>query len=61
MAVVIGAATAASAVGSEVLASSTVKDLTAGSGLEVPGHGHARPERCAWIRWRIFRVVGEHP
>ena len=60
MAVVIGARIAASAVGSEVLASSTVKDLTAGSGLEFEDTG-THDLKGVPDRWRIFRVVGEHP
>jgi class 3 adenylate cyclase len=55
--VAIGARIGASAGASEVLASSTVKDLTAGSGLMFTDAGEHElkgvPER-----WHLYRVVG---
>jgi class 3 adenylate cyclase len=58
MAVVIGARIGAMADASEVLTSSTVKDLAAGSGLTFEDRGEHElkgvPER-----WRLYRVVSE--
>jgi class 3 adenylate cyclase len=57
MAVVIGSRVGAAAGPSEVLASQTVKDLTAGSGLTFEDTGEHElkgvPER-----WHLYRVVG---
>ena len=57
VAVHLGARIAAAAGPSEVLVSSTVKDLTAGSGLifEDAGEHHLKGVRD---RWRLYRVVG---
>jgi class 3 adenylate cyclase len=57
MAVVIGSRVGAAAGRSEVLASRTVRDLTAGSGLLFEDAGEHElkgvPER-----WRLYRVLG---
>jgi class 3 adenylate cyclase len=55
-AVHIGARIAASAGGSEVLVSSTVKDLTAGSGLIFEDAGEHELKGVP-DRWRLFRVT----
>jgi class 3 adenylate cyclase len=56
MAVVLGARIGAMADASEVLASSTVKDLTAGSGLVFEDRGeHAL--KGVPDRWRLYRVL----
>jgi class 3 adenylate cyclase len=59
IAVVIGARIAASAGASEVLVSSTVKDLTAGSGLAFDDAGE-RELKGVSDRWRLYRVVDGH-
>jgi pimeloyl-ACP methyl ester carboxylesterase len=56
IAVVIGARIAGSADASEVLASSTVKDLTAGSGLTFTDAGE-RGLKGVPDRWRVFRAT----
>jgi class 3 adenylate cyclase len=56
MAVVIGARIAASAEASEVLVSSTVKDLTAGSGLVFAGAGE-HDLKGVPDRWRVYRAT----
>jgi class 3 adenylate cyclase len=56
LAVNIGARVAASAAPREVLVSSTVKDLTAGSGLEFEDAG-LRELKGIPEPWRLFRVV----
>jgi class 3 adenylate cyclase len=58
LAVHIGARVAALAGPSEVLASSTVKDLVAGSGLEFEDRG-ARELKGVPGEWRIFAVAPE--
>jgi class 3 adenylate cyclase len=56
MAVVLGARIGAMADASEVLASSTVKDLTAGSGLVFEDRGeHAL--KGVLDRWHLYRVL----
>lgn len=56
MAVVLGARIGAMADASEVLASSTVKDLTAGSGLVFEDRGeHAL--KGVPDRWHLYRVL----
>jgi class 3 adenylate cyclase len=57
IAVHIGARVAAEATGGEVLVSSTVKDLVAGSGLEFEDRG---PHRLKGVpdEWRLFAVRG---
>jgi class 3 adenylate cyclase len=55
MAVHIGARTAALAGPGEVLVTSTVKDLVAGSGIEFEDRG-ARALKGVPGKWRIFRV-----
>lgn len=57
MAVVIGSRVAAKAKGSEVLASQTVKDLTAGSGIVFEDAGEHELKGVP-DRWRLYRVVG---
>jgi len=57
LAVVIGARVGASAQASEVLASQTVKDLTAGSGLTFEDAGEHELKGVP-DRWRLYRVVG---
>jgi pimeloyl-ACP methyl ester carboxylesterase len=57
IAVNIGARVAAVAAASEVLASQTVKDLTAGSGLEFEYAGEHELKGVP-DRWRLYRVVG---
>jgi class 3 adenylate cyclase len=58
MAVVVGARIGAMADASEVLASSTVKDLTAGSGLVFEDRGeHAL--KGVPDRWRLYRVLAQ--
>jgi class 3 adenylate cyclase/pimeloyl-ACP methyl ester carboxylesterase len=56
LAVVIGARIAAAAGPSEVLASQTVKDLTAGSGLRFDGVGEHMLKGVP-DRWHLYRVV----
>ena len=56
VAVNIGARVAAQAAPSEVLASSTVRDLTAGSGLTFEDAGE-RELKGVPDRWRLYRVV----
>jgi class 3 adenylate cyclase len=56
-AVVIGARIAAAAGPSEVMASQTVKDLTAGSGLVFEDAGEHELKGVP-DRWRLYRVVG---
>ena len=56
VAVHIGARVAALAGPSEVLVSSTVKDLTAGSGLEFEDTGEHDLKGIP-DRWRLFRVL----
>ncbi len=57
IAVDIGARVAAEAADGEVLVSSTVKDLVAGSGLEFEDRG---PHRLKGVpdEWRLFAVKG---
>ena len=57
IAVVIGARVGARASASEVLVSSTVKDLTAGSGLTFEEAGEYQPKGVP-DRWHLYRVVG---
>src|SRR2546426_825221 len=57
IAVHIGARVAASAVPSEVLVSSTVKDLVAGSGLRFADRGTHDLRGVPW-EWRLFAVEG---
>jgi len=57
LAVVIGARIGALAAASEVLASSTVKDLTAGSGLVFEDAGE-HDLKGVPDRWHLYRVVG---
>jgi class 3 adenylate cyclase len=57
MAVVIGARTGAIASASEVLTTSTVRDLTAGSGLTFEDAGEHELKGVP-DRWRLFRVTG---
>jgi class 3 adenylate cyclase len=57
MAVVIGARVGAIAQPSEVLASQTVRDLTAGSGLEFEFVGEHTLKGVP-DQWRLYRVVG---
>jgi class 3 adenylate cyclase len=58
MAVVLGARIGALADASEVLASSTVKDLVAGSGLVFEDRGeHAL--KGVPDRWRLYRVLAQ--
>ena len=57
VAVHIGARIAALAGPSEVLASSTVRDLTAGCGLMFEDAGEHELKGVP-DRWRLFRVVG---
>jgi class 3 adenylate cyclase len=54
--VTIGARVAAQAVASEVLVTSTVKDLTAGSGLSFEDTGEHELKGVP-DRWRLYRVV----
>jgi class 3 adenylate cyclase len=56
MAVVIGSRVGAEAQGSEVLASQTVKDLTAGSGLFFEEAGEHKLKGVP-DRWRLYRVL----
>jgi class 3 adenylate cyclase len=56
MAVVIGARIAASAEASEVLVSSTVKDLTPGSGLAFSEAGE-RELKGVPDRWRVYQAT----
>ncbi len=56
VAVVIGARVGASAVASEVLASSTVKDLTAGSGLTFEDAGEHELKGVP-DRWHLYRAI----
>ncbi len=56
MAVVIGARIAALAGPSEVLVSSTVKDLVVGSGLEFEDAGEHELKNVP-DRWHLYRVV----
>ena len=58
IAVIIGARISASAQASEVLASSTVKDLVAGSGLAFEDAGEHELKGVPGI-WHVYRVVGE--
>ena len=58
LAVNIGARVAASAAPRELLVSSTVKDLTAGSGLEFEDAGHHELKGIPET-WHLFRVVDE--
>lgn len=58
LAVSIGARVAAAAGPSEVLVSSTVKDLVAGSGLSFEDTGEHELKGVP-DRWRLYRVVGE--
>jgi len=57
LAVTIGARVMAHAGPSEVLASQTVKDLTAGSGLSYEDAGEHELKGVP-DRWRLYRVVG---
>jgi class 3 adenylate cyclase len=57
IAVVIGARIASSAEASEVLVSSTVKDLTVGSGLGFADAGE-RDLKGVPDRWRLYRATG---
>ena len=57
IAVITGARISASAGASEVLVSSTVKELVAGFELDLRGRGRARAEGPP-DRWRLYRVVG---
>jgi len=57
MAVVIGSRVGSAAQASEVLASQTVKDLTAGSGLVFEDAGEHELKGVP-DRWRLYRVVG---
>jgi class 3 adenylate cyclase len=57
IAVHIGARVAAEAAAGEVLVSSTVKDLVAGSGLEFTGRGRHRLKGVP-DKWRLFAVTG---
>ena len=57
IAVHIGARVAAEAAGGEVLVSSTVKDLVAGSGLEFEERGSHRLKGVP-DEWRLFAVTG---
>jgi class 3 adenylate cyclase len=57
IAVMIGARAAALAAASEVIASSTVKDLTAGSGLVFEDAGEHELKGVP-DRWHLYRVVG---
>jgi class 3 adenylate cyclase len=56
MAVVIGSRVGAEAQGSEVLASQTVNDLTAGSGLVFEEAGEHKLKGVP-DRWRLYRVL----
>lgn len=56
IAVHIGARTAALAGPGEVLVTSTVKDLVAGSGIEFEDRGERALKGVPW-KWRIFRVT----
>ena len=56
MAVVIGSRVGSAAQASEVLASQTVKDLTAGSGLVFEDAGEHELKGIP-DRWRLYRVV----
>ena len=56
MAVIIGARVGSAATGGEVLASSTVKDLVAGSGLTFEDRGEHELKGVP-DRWRLFRVA----
>lgn len=58
LAVMIGARIGARADPSEVLVSSTVKDLVAGSGLEFEDAGEHELKGIP-DRWHLYRVVGE--
>ena len=60
MAVVIGARVGALAGASEVLASATVKDLAAGSGLTFEDAGE-RDLKGVPDRWRLYRVISPAP
>ena len=60
LAVVIGARIGALAGASEILSSSTVKDLTAGSGLTFEDAGEHELKGVP-DRWRLYRVVTESP
>ena len=60
VAVSIGARVAALAAPSEILASSTVKDLTAGSGLVFEDAGE-RELKGVPDRWHLFRVMSGEP
>lgn len=53
----IGARVSAAAKPSEVLVSSTVKDLVAGSGLVLEDAGEHQLKGVS-ERWRLYRVVG---
>jgi len=57
IAVHIGARVAATAAPGEVLVSSTVKDLVAGSGLRFADRG-TQPLRGVPGEWRLFAVEG---
>ena len=57
IAVIIGARISASAKASEVLVSSTVKDLVAGSGLAFEDAGEHELKGVP-DRWRLYRVEG---
>jgi class 3 adenylate cyclase len=60
IAVVIGARIAGLANPSEVLASQTVKDLVAGSGLSFEPRGEHELKGVP-DRWRIYRAIDAHP
>jgi class 3 adenylate cyclase len=60
MAVVIGARVGALAGPSQVLASGTVKDLTAGSGITFEDVGE-RELKGVPDRWRLYRVISNAP
>jgi class 3 adenylate cyclase len=60
VAVMIGARIGALASPSEILASPTVRDLTAGSGLVFEDAGEYELKGIP-DRWRLYRVVSESP
>ena len=60
IAVHVGARVAATAEPSEILVSSTVKDLVAGSGLSFEDAGEQELKGVP-DRWRLYRVVSESP
>lgn len=60
LAVAIGARICSAAGASEILVSSTVRDLTVGSGLSFEDAGEHELKGLP-DRWRLYRVVGFHP